>query len=103
MKKGLLFIFSLFLITLVSAQSRCTYMGEEISCSVLYDKPLFWILIIGVPLLLFGLIGFWIWMLIDAIKRKFKEDNEKLIWILVLLFANWLGAIIYYFAVKRKG
>ncbi|MEK6875633.1 MAG: PLDc N-terminal domain-containing protein [Nanoarchaeota archaeon] len=46
---------------------------------------------------------FWVLMLIDAIKRNFKGDNDKLLWILVIIFAGVIGAIIYYFMVKKKG
>lgn len=60
--------------------------------------------------LLFGIIGFvigigsfvfWVMMLVDVIQRKFKDPNEKLIWILVIIFAHIVGALIYYFLVKR--
>jgi|TARA_B100001971_G_C17886309_1_gene380666 4-hydroxybenzoate polyprenyltransferase len=44
---------------------------------------------------------FWIYMIIDVAKRNFKEDSERVVWILVLVFLSWLGALIYYFAVKR--
>ncbi len=45
---------------------------------------------------------FWVSMLIDCIKRKFKNDNDRLIWVLVLIFLQALGAVIYYFVVKEK-
>ena len=44
---------------------------------------------------------FWILMLVDVIQRKFKKDNDKIIWILIIVFTNWVGAIIYYFVVKK--
>jgi len=44
----------------------------------------------------------WILMLIDCIKRDFKKENDKIIWILVIALLGTLGAIIYYFAVKRE-
>lgn len=44
------------------------------------------------------LLAFWIWMLIHAIKH---DIDYKPVWILVLWFANIVGAIIYYFAVKK--
>jgi uncharacterized membrane protein len=44
----------------------------------------------------------WIWMIIDCAQRKFKEDNEKVVWILLLVFLGVIGAIVYYFVVKRK-
>jgi uncharacterized membrane protein YphA (DoxX/SURF4 family) len=50
----------------------------------------------------FGLLVlvFWVWMLIDCLMRRKFED--KLVWILVLLFLNVLGAILYYLLVKSK-
>ncbi|MFH1652512.1 MAG: PLD nuclease N-terminal domain-containing protein [Pseudomonadota bacterium] len=48
------------------------------------------------------LIAFWIWMLVDCIKRDFKDSNEKVVWVLVLIFLQLIGAIVYYFVVKRK-
>lgn len=46
---------------------------------------------------LLGLIGLivWIWALIDAIGNPALSGNEKLIWILVIIFLNVLGAILY--------
>jgi len=47
----------------------------------------------------------WIFMLIDCIKRKFKSDTEKIIWVLVIILTTHIfaiGAIIYYFIVKSK-
>ena len=61
---------------------------------------MFFMLII-IILLVLGLI-FWIVMIVDCAKRNFKKDSEKIVWILVLVFLGVLGAIIYYFVVKRK-
>jgi len=47
-------------------------------------------------------IALWIWMLVDVAKRDFKEDNDKIIWILIVVLAGWIGALIYYFLIKRK-
>ena len=41
---------------------------------------------------------FWIWMLIDAIKNPRLDSNQRIIWVLVIVFLNWIGALIYYFA-----
>jgi uncharacterized membrane protein YphA (DoxX/SURF4 family) len=43
---------------------------------------------------------FWLWMLIDCLMRDKFQD--KLVWILVLVFLHIIGAIIYYFLVKGK-
>lgn len=38
--------------------------------------------------------------LIDILKNKF-EENSKIIWVLVVLFFNFIGAILY-FTIGRK-
>jgi hypothetical protein len=53
-----------------------------------------------------GLLGllilvFWVWMLFDCLKRDFK-GNDKIAWVLVIIFAKVIGAAIYLFAVKSK-
>ena len=62
-----------------------------------------------------GMIGPWQWIiillaflgiiptiiaLIDILKNKFEENN-KLVWVLVVLFFNLIGAILY-FTIGRK-
>ena len=42
---------------------------------------------------------FWIWMLIDCVKSDLK-DTDKLVWILVILFFHFFGALIYLLFVK---
>jgi|GEM_PF-883120 len=43
-------------------------------------------------------IAFYIWMLVDCIKNEPSEGNDKIVWLLVILFLQGLGALIYYFA-----
>ena len=45
-----------------------------------------------------GLIGlasvaFWIWALVDCINNK--TDNDRILWVLVIIFVHTLGAILY--------
>ncbi|GHO88750.1 PLD nuclease N-terminal domain-containing protein [Dictyobacter formicarum] len=40
---------------------------------------------------------FWIWMIIDCLKFERPNSNDKIIWILVILFTHAVGAIIYFF------
>lgn len=40
---------------------------------------------------------FWIWMIIDCATNEPSEGNDKVIWILVVILAGWIGAAIYYF------
>ena len=62
--------------------------------------------IIFLMLLCFGIIifltVFWVLMIIDCATRKRFSDGERVAWILVLVFLHFIGATIYYFAVKRK-
>ena len=43
-------------------------------------------------------LAFWIWMLIDAIKNPRLDGNQRIIWVLVIIFIPCLGSLIYYFA-----
>ena len=40
----------------------------------------------------------WIWMLIDCATNEPSEGNEKIVWILVIVFTHALGALIYLLA-----
>jgi hypothetical protein len=46
--------------------------------------------------------AFWLWMLIDAIKKPSLTSNERLIWILVIVFLPCIGSLIYFFVAKSK-
>ena len=48
---------------------------------------------------------FWLLMLIDCAKRRFKKDGQKTVWVVIIVLIQFfipVGAIIYYFAVKRR-
>ncbi|RJQ54486.1 MAG: PLDc_N domain-containing protein [Actinobacteria bacterium] len=52
-------------------------------------------------------LAFWIWMIVDVVKREEAQfpnstGNSKTIWLLVVILLGVIGAIVYYFAVKRK-
>lgn len=51
--------------------------------------------LIGAGFTLLGVI-FWAWMLIDCLTKEPSEGNDKLIWVLVIIFASGIGAVIYY-------
>jgi len=73
---------------------------------MLQDNVGFAVFMILLMLLLFAvsiaLLVFWVMMIVDCAKRKNLSDNERVVWILVLVFLQALGALIYYFAVKKK-
>jgi cytochrome c oxidase assembly factor CtaG len=52
--------------------------------------------------LIFAVLGlaafiFWIAMLIHAIQNRRLSGGQKLVWVLVIIFLHFLGALIYYF------
>jgi len=49
-----------------------------------------------------AVLAFWIWALVDAIKNPRLTDNERLIWIIVILLTSWLGALIYILVGRKK-
>ena len=84
--------------------AKCTVNGQEIDCAEIGNKAkgiLGWG--IGGFLFIFALIVlatvFWIMMIVHAARHPI---NNKGIWIVVMIFTGIVGALIYYFAVKRK-
>jgi hypothetical protein len=51
-------------------------------------------LLFFLPLGLLSL-AFWIWMLVDAAQNKGLDQNERVVWIIVIALLHVLGAIIY--------
>lgn len=54
----------------------------------------------GGSIVVFLLVGLlytilWIYCLVDILRSEFKDPNMKLIWIVILLFAQGIGPIIY--------
>ena len=52
----------------------------------------------------FGIAFFalWIWALIDCVQRDFK-DNDKIVWVLVIVLLSWIGAIMYLVVGRPRG
>ena len=47
------------------------------------------------------LFAFWIWMIIDCAQNE-PPSNDKIVWLLVVILLNWIGATIYFFARRRN-
>ncbi len=58
---------------------------------------IFFLFILFIMFLSVASVVFWIWMLIDCAMNEPSEGNDKVIWILVILFTQGLGALIYFF------
>jgi len=52
-------------------------------------------IILGLVILVFIIL-----MIIDCVKRKFNNDGEKIVWIILIVLTTWVGAIAYYIAVR---
>lgn len=51
------------------------------------------------------LLVIWVLFILDAIKRDDKDysmKNEKILWIVILVFARGLGTLLYYLLVYRR-
>ena len=57
-----------------------------------------WMIIIGLAIVSFI---FWIFMIVDCAKRNFKQESDKIVWIIIIVLLQILGAIIYYFVIKK--
>ncbi|MCD4822338.1 MAG: PLDc N-terminal domain-containing protein [Methanococcoides sp.] len=44
---------------------------------------------------------FWIWMLIDRVMNEPSHGNDKLIWVIIIVFAQLLGALIFHIQKKK--
>ena len=47
--------------------------------------------------------AFWIWMIIDCVNRRFKNETDKIVWILIIVLLHWIGALLYYIVVRIYG
>ncbi len=58
----------------------------------------------GLVFLALGVLAFifWIWMLIHAITNHGLSGTEKVVWVLVVIFLHFLGALIYFFVGRPK-
>ena len=60
------------------------------------QELLFILLVLGI-LLLLPLIA-----LVDVIRSDFRGSNDKLIWVVVILFLNVIGALLYLFIGRNQ-
>lgn len=88
----------------VSAKMECSLDGEEIPCDVMGEAAK-WIfgagLIAVVISLIFFLAGTVLWISMIAHASSRPIENKKF-WIAFIILFGAIGAVIYYFTVKRK-
>ena len=58
----------------------------------------------GTLFLLIAILGlvFWIWMIVDCATNEPSEGNDKVVWILIIVLTQIIGALIYYFVRRPK-
>ena len=59
---------------------------------------IFEILTILVLLMFIGASVLWVWILVDCISKEPSQGNGKVVWILVIIFIPWMGALLYLLA-----
>jgi len=77
--------------------AECTLNGEVIPCDQMPKWPFTLMIVFFVFMML--MLAFWVWMIIDV--AKYEKENT-VVWILVVVLAQVVGAIIYYFVRHRK-
>ncbi|PID52130.1 MAG: hypothetical protein CR972_03685 [Candidatus Moraniibacteriota bacterium] len=67
---------------------------------MIFGVSVVYFLFIGM-ILIVSILGtvLWIWMIIDAAKNE--KNDDLLVWILILVFLQFIGAVVYYFVRKR--
>ncbi len=86
-----------------SVFAQCTLNGEEVPCEVLEQQVGN---ILGASLAIFavafvvGIVAFIFWLMM-IIHAATKPIENKALWIVVMILTGIVGAIIYYFVVKR--
>jgi len=53
-------------------------------------------------MVILAMVIFWIRAIIDIAKSRFKDDTTKIVWLLIVIFTGFLGALIYIFVGKQN-
>jgi prolipoprotein diacylglyceryltransferase len=49
--------------------------------------------------LFLGMFAFWLWMLVDCVTKE-EDQNQKLIWVIIIVLTGIVGAPLYFFIRK---
>ena len=53
-------------------------------------------------LLLIGGLVFWLWILVDCATKESVAGNTKVVWIIIIVFTNFIGAVVYWGVERRR-
>lgn len=93
-----------WLTTLVLPTAHAASSGEIAGGALVVMFVLF-ILLFEVAIWAVAIAGliFWIFMIVDVTQRQnWEHESDKTTWILVVVLAGAIGALIYYFTVRKK-
>ena len=45
--------------------------------------------------MILGAVGFWLWTLVDCATKEPPEGSSRVIWILIIVIGNMVGALLY--------
>lgn len=82
------------------ALAECKLNGQVVPCDQIKGSAMAVLGVTGLILLLaVGLSAHWIWMLVHCLT---KEVDNKLIWVLLMIFTGFIGSLLYAFIEKKK-
>ena len=56
-----------------------------------------------IPLVVvFGIMGFFIYVLVDILKSEFTNSINKIIWLILVLVTGPLGIVLYFFIGRKQ-
>ncbi|MEZ0580446.1 PLDc N-terminal domain-containing protein [Nocardioides sp. MH1] len=62
------------------------------------------LILLAVVLVILAAAGFWLWSLIDVLRRSDAEwtaaGQSKVTWVVVVVILGWLGAVLYFFIAR---
>lgn len=91
---GYFVVFFKFFLTMMSNTSDNPFHQDEIP--VMLFANFFWMFVlIGLSVLIS--LGIMIYYIIHANKNPRLDNNQKIMWTLILIFVNSIGSIVYYF------
>ena len=58
-------------------------------------------LLVLVPALALATCVFWVCMIVECATKE-RADGDKLVWIVIIVLAGWIGAFLYYFVRRPR-
>ena len=100
----LIFNIMMFTNKVAFATSGCILNGREVDCAEISGKVKGFIGLGIVSFLVIAAFGIWstvFWIMMIIHVSKHNVENKSM-WIILMVFTGFIGALIYYFVIKRK-